>query len=137
MWSLPDLSLLRTQTFSKYVYGLAYDPLNSNILVGDGDGFIQVVSLTLEPISKFKIHKDLVVQILLSTDKIISSSLDYTVKVVNKDTFQVVQVFNLAEPVWNIRLFSGILYISLSQSPSVSVQNPAESQPLKYALTRM
>ena len=84
-------------------------------------GNILALTREMQEISKTKVHDDLIVKIILQKEDVITSSIDYTVKVLDPETFGIKRVFSFSEPVWNIAVFKEELYVLLSQAPSVRI----------------
>lgn len=134
LWELPDLRAIKYAAFTDYVYGVHYDPENKLIYLGDGEGQLLILNMELEVVKKRHLHTDLLSQVLVSGDRVITASLDYTVKISDINTLETQKEFNFKEPIWNIRLVGDIIYVCLEQRPSVKIINYSDQLPLQWEL---
>ena len=66
-------------------------------------------------------HGDLLTQVVLTEEGIVTASTDGRVKVLERETWEERRVFELGEPVWRVREVGGVVYVGREGREGVKI----------------
>lgn len=84
MWEMPEMFTIRQHGSKSYVYALMYDEDKNWLLVGNGEGEVEVLDSEYNQLAKHKLHTDLITSIRRSNGNaslVVTGSIDTFIKV--------------------------------------------------------